>query len=76
MNSGSPDGIVLHFLLYFPDHKHPFNCSDTALRVPEVMIGVKFKIFVCHCVCFVSQQIWCQNSYPGSLALSRLRKPG
>lgn len=40
------------------------------------MIGVKFKIFVFHRVCFVSQQIWCQNSYPGSLALSRLRKPG
>ena len=51
----------------------PFNCSDTALRVPEAMIGVKFKIFVFHHVCFVSRQIWCQNSYPGSLAFSHLR---
>ena len=23
MNSGGPDGIVLHCLLYFPHHKHP-----------------------------------------------------
>ena len=23
MNSGGPDGIVLHWLLYFPHHKHP-----------------------------------------------------
>ena len=51
----------------------PFNCTDTALRVPEAMIGAKFKIFVFHHVCFVSRQIWCQNSSPVSLAFSHLR---
>ena len=53
----------------------PFNCTDTALRVPKAtrMIGAKFKIFVFHHGCFVSRQIWCQNSYPGSLAFSHLR---
>ena len=50
----------------------PFNCTDTALRVPEAMIGAKFKIFVFHHVCFVSRQIWCQTSYPESLAFSHL----
>ena len=31
----------------------PFNCSDTALRVAEAMIGAKVKIFVSPCLlCF------------------------
>jgi len=53
----------------------PFNCSDTALRVPKAtrMIGAKLKIFVFHHACFVSRQIWCQNSSPGSLAFCHLR---
>ena len=55
MNSGGPDGVVLHCLLSFSHHKPsiPFNCSDTALGVAKVMVGVKVIIFVfCH-VCFV-----------------------
>ena len=58
MNSGGPDGIVLHCLLYFPYHNISilFNCSDTALGVAEaMMIGAKVKFFVfCH-FCFVPQ---------------------
>ena len=54
MNSGGPDGIVLHFLMYFPHHNTPFNYSDTALSVTEAMIGLKVKIFVFGHVCFVS----------------------
>ena len=50
----------------------PFNCSDTALRVAEAMIGAKVIIFVFHHVCFVSR-IWHQNTSPGSLAISPLR---
>ena len=46
MNSGGPDGIILHCLLYFPHYKHPFNCSDTALRVAKaIMIGAKVNFF-------------------------------
>ena len=54
MNSGGPDGIVLHFLLYFPHQNTPFNYSDTALSITEAMIGLKVKIFVFRHVCFVS----------------------
>ena len=50
----------------------PFNCSDTALRVAEAMIGAKVIIFVFHHVCFVSR-IWHHNTCPGSLAISPLR---
>ena len=49
MNSGSPDCIVLHCMLCFLCHKHPIticNCSDTALRVAEAIIGAKVK-FLC-----------------------------
>ena len=67
MNSGGPDGIVLHCLLHFPHH----NCSDTALRVTDAKIGPKVKIFVFRYVCFVSR-IWRQNSSPGSLTFSHL----
>ena len=49
----------------------PFNCSDTASRVTEALIGPKVKILVFHHVCFVSR-IWHQNSSLGSLAVSRL----
>ena len=49
----------------------PFNCSDTALRVAEAMVGTKVKFFVFRHVCIVSR-IWRQNSSPGSLAFSRL----
>ena len=45
---------------YFPHHKLHHNCSDTAVRVAEAMIGAKV-------VCFVSR-IWHQDSSPGSLA--------
>ena len=45
---------------YFPHDKLHHNCSDTSLRVAEVMIGAKV-------VCFVSR-IWHQDSSPGSLA--------
>ena len=37
------------------------------------MMGAKFNTFVFSHACFVSRQIWCQNSYPGSLAFSHLR---
>ena len=40
-----PDGVVLHCLPYFPHHI-PFNCSDTALRLAESMIGAKVIILV------------------------------
>ena len=47
----------------FYRHKNPINCSDTAFRVAEVMMGAKVKISVfCH-VCLVSR-IWCQISAP------------
>ena len=66
------DDIVLHCLLYFSLHKHPpFNCSDTALRVTEAIIGPKVKIFVFRHVCFVSR-IWRQNWSPGSLTFFHL----
>ena len=71
MNSGGPDGIVLHCLLYFPYHKHPIYSSDTALRVTDAKIGPKVKIFVFRYVCSVSR-IWRQNSSPGSLTFSHL----
>ena len=71
MNSGSPDGIVLHCLLYFPHISIPFNCSDTALRVSDGKIGPKVKIFVSRHVFFVSR-IWRQNSFSGSLTCSHL----
>ena len=41
MNSGGPDVVVLHGLLCFPRHTHPFNRSDTALRVAEAMVARK-----------------------------------
>ena len=71
MNSGRPDGIVLHYLLYFTHHSIPFNCSETALRVTEAMIGSKVDLFVFRHVCFVSR-IWRQNSSTGSLTFSHL----
>ena len=71
MNSGGPDGIVLHCLLYFPYHKHPINCSDTALRVTEAMMGPKVRFFVFRYVRLVSP-ICRQNSSPGSLAFAHL----
>ena len=86
MNSGGPDGVVLHCLLSFPHHKPsiPFNCSDTALGVAKAMVGAKFIIFVfCH-VCFVPFP--CSNFVPelvlGSLPIPRIfglfssRQPG
>ena len=54
MNSGGPDGIVLHCLLYFHIRSIPFNCSDTALGVTDAKIGPKVKIFVFRYVCFLS----------------------
>ena len=55
----------------FYRHKNPINCSDTAFRVAEVMMGAKDKISVfCH-VCLVSR-IWCQISSPESLTVSHL----
>ena len=48
-----------------------FNSSDTALRVAEVMIGAKVKIFVFLHIYLVSR-IWHQNSSPGSLAFSHV----
>ena len=65
-----PDGILLPCLLYFPHHI-PFNCSDTALRVAESMIGAKVIILVFRYAHFVSR-IWRQNSSPGSLAVTYL----
>ena len=65
-----PDGIVLHCLLHFTHHSIPFkvfNCSETALRVAEAMIGSKVDLFVFRHVCFVSR-IWRQNSSTGSLS--------
>ena len=47
-----PDGIVLHCLLYFTHQSIPFNCSETALRVTEAMIGSKVDLFVFRHVCF------------------------
>ena len=49
----------------------PFNCSDTALRVAEAMVGSKVIAFVFRLVSFVSQ-ISGQNSSPGSLDFSHL----
>ena len=45
---------------YFPHHKLHHNCSDTAVRVAEAMIGAKV-------VCFVSRNCH-QDSSAGSLA--------
>ena len=53
----------------------PFNCSDTALRVVDTMMGAKVIIFVFRHVCFVSR-ISRQNSSPGSLFFVSSRKPG
>ena len=53
----------------------PFNCSDTALRVVDTMMGAKVIIFVFRHVCFVSR-ISRQNSSPGSLFFFSFRKPG
>ena len=58
-----PEAAVLHCLLYFPHHI-PFNCSDTALRVAESMIGAKVISLVFRYAYFVSR-IWRQNSSPG-----------
>ena len=55
MNSGGPDGIVSHCLLYFSHHKRPINCSDTALRVTDAKIGLKVNFFVFRYVCLVSR---------------------
>ena len=49
----------------------PFNCSDTALRVAEAMIGARVIIVVFRHVWFVSR-ISRQNLSPGSLAVSQL----
>ena len=35
MNSGGPDGFVLHCCCIFHIISIPFNCSDTALRVTD-----------------------------------------
>ena len=47
MNSGGPDGIVLHCVLYFHIITIPFNCSDTGLRITDGKIGQKvmFALF-------------------------------
>ena len=49
MNSGGPDGVVLHCLLSFSHHKPsiPFNCSDTALEVAKAMDGRESYKFLC-----------------------------
>ena len=65
----NPDGIVLHCLLYIHIISIPFNCSDTALRVAESIIGEKVIIFAFRQVWFVSW-IWLQNSSPGSVVFS------
>ena len=57
-------------LPYFPHHIL-FNCSDTALRVAESMIGAKVIILVFRYAYFVSR-IWRQNSSPGFLAVTYL----
>ena len=47
MNSGGPESRWHRLALpvVHPHHKHPFNCSDTALRVAESIIGEKVIIF-------------------------------
>ena len=50
------------------------NSNDTTLRVAEVMIVAKVKIFVFRHIYLVSR-IWHQNSCPGSLAFSHLGNP-
>ena len=48
----------------------PFNCSDTAVRVTEAMVGTKVKFFVSPCLlCFSNLA---PELVPGSLAFSRL----
>ena len=49
MNSGGPEASSCIACCIF--HIIPFNCSDTALRVAEAMIGAKVIILVFHHVC-------------------------
>ena len=70
MNSGGPDGIVLHSpRCIFIIISIPFNSRNAALRLAEAMIGAKVINFVFRHVCFVSR-IWRQNSSQGSLVFS------
>ena len=55
----------------FYRHKNPINCSDTAFRVAEVMMGAKVKISVCvPCLPCFSNLV--QISSPESLTFSHL----
>ena len=69
MNSGGPDGIILHYLLYFPLRKHPIQLQWYSFK--SCRSYNRREIFVFRHVCFVSR-IWRQNSSPGTLAFSHL----
>ena len=68
MASSSIDCCIFHIIGI------RLNSNDTTLRVAEVMIVAKVKIFVFRYGCFVSR-IWRQNSCPGSLTFSHLGNP-
>ena len=53
-----------------------FNCSDTALRVTEAMIGPRVKIFVFRHVCFVLKfgaSTRAQDRWPFLISETRLK---
>ena len=69
MNSGGPDGIILHYLLYFPLRKHPIQLQWYSFKSYRSYNRREIDVF--RHICFVSR-IWRQNSSQGTLAFSHL----
>ena len=77
MNTSSrlPVQMASSCIAYFTHHSIPFNCSETALRVTEAMIGSKVDLF-CVAPCLLCFPNLAPELVPRIFDLISPRKPG